>query len=369
MSSIKKKKDSERRQTVFVGLSGGVDSSVAAFMLQKIGFNVVGVYIRGYNIDGCSELDAESARRAAGHLGIPFYVWDMEEEYKKAVVDYMIEGYRNGITPNPDVMCNKEIKFGIFLKRALMMGADFVATGHYVRSVFEDDNKPIRMFRSVDDNKDQSYFLWTLGQKELAKTIFPVGWFDKKAVRHIAKDAGLPNAERKDSQGICFLGKVSMPDFLKRFIEPTPGEIITTSGEVIGEHKGLSFYTIGQRHMGLSGLTWGEKGSGERKPIFVSGKDPEKNLLIVAEGEDDPALFRDSVSLSSVNFISGKSPESRLKVKARVRYRQPLFSATLIREKNNWTLLFDKPVRFVAPGQSAVFYSDEDEMIGGGIIV
>ncbi len=359
----------KRRKTAFVGLSGGVDSSVAALMLLELGFDVVGVYIRGYNIDGCSELDAESARRAAGHLGIPFYVWDMEEEYKKAVVEYMVEGYRNGITPNPDVMCNKEIKFGIFLKRALKMGADFVVTGHYVKSVFDEDNGTVRMFRSVDDDKDQSYFLWTLGQKELLKTIFPVGWFDKKDIRKIAKAAALPNAARKDSQGVCFLGKVSMPDFLRRFIEPTPGEIVTTSGEVIGKHKGLPFYTIGQRHLGLSGLTWGEKGSGERKPIFVAAKDPEKNILIVAEGEDDPALFKDFVSLSSVNFILDRPTDHWVKVKARVRYRQSLFDATLIKEKSGWVLRFDKPVRFVAPGQSAVFYSQEGEVIGGGVIV
>ena len=350
---------------VFVGLSGGVDSSVAALLLKNGGYNVVGVHIRGYNVDGCGDIDAEYARRAAEHLGIPFYVWDMEAAYKRAVVDYLVKSYESGITPNPDVMCNKEIKFGLFMKRALESGADFIATGHYVRGVKEGDSQ--KLFISADTDKDQTYFLWTLKPDQIRRSLFPLGDLKKPAVRALAVEAGLPTAHKKDSQGICFLGDVSMRDFLKNYIPVSPGQIVTTDGKVIGEHEGLAFYTIGQRHLGTRVVTGGS-GSAPTLPRYVVAKDISANSLVVAEGSDNPALFSSEAKLTDVNFTGGKEPVSSMKVLARVRYRQPLFEAELRREDDSWLLVFGKPQKFVAKGQSAVFYSYENELLGGGII-
>lgn len=357
MSDLKKK--------VFVGLSGGVDSSVAALLLLRDGYDVVGIHIRGYNVDGCGDIDAEYARRVAEHLGIPFYVWDMETEYKRAVVEYMVKSYESGITPNPDVMCNKEIKFGLFLRRALESGADFIATGHYVLGLR--DGYSQKLFAAADTSKDQTYFLWTLRPDQINRSLFPLGDLKKNRVRDIAAEAGLPTATKKDSQGICFLGDVSMRDFLKNYISVSPGPIITTSGKVIGEHEGLAFYTIGQRHLGTK-VTTGGSGSTPTLPRYVILKDVAANALIVAEGSDNPILFSSEARLDDVNFTSGKEPVSSLRVFARVRYRQPLFEADLSREDDGWILSFGKPQKFVAKGQSAVFYSYEGELLGGGII-
>ncbi len=363
---------SKNSKIVFVGLSGGVDSSVAALLLKKQGYSVVGVFMRCYNLDGCSERDAEDARRVAGHLGIPFYVWDFEEEYKCRVVEYMVDGYRSGITPNPDVMCNREIKFGIFLQKALAAGVDYVATGHYVRlgkrkkekgKTGETDSLfqfPFSYFLSAarDKNKDQSYFLWTLTQQQLQHCLFPIGDYLKPHVREIARRAGLPTAAKKDSQGICFLGQVTIADFLKQYILEKPGALVTTTGEKIGEHAGAEFYTIGQRH--------GVGAQGRAQPFYVSEKDLKTNTVTVAEGSEHPALYRKEVELVEVNWISKlKSPTSKLSVMARVRYRQPLFEATLTK---NARLIFARPQKFIAPGQSTVFYSQKGEMLGGGII-
>lgn len=367
-------------------MSGGVDSSVAAFLLKKKGYDVVGVFMRCYNIDGCAERDAEDARRVAGHIGIPFYVWDFEEEYKKKVVEYMVDGYRNGITPNPDVMCNKEIKFGLFLAKALAAGADYVATGHYVRLQSAKRKKQsVRLYEAKDRNKDQSYFLWTLTQRQLAHCLFPIGDHVKPDVRKIARKAGLPTAEKKDSQGVCFLGNVSVADFLKQYIPEKPGALVTTSGERIGEHGGAEFYTIGQRHLGvgyrISGAGHREDGAprAARGPFYVASKDAWNNTVVVAEGAENPALYKAVVRLANVHFISDDSRQSRIRtnrgyagvaVYARVRYRQPLFTATLLLDKTGeWDLVFKKPQKFVAPGQSAVIYSKQGEMLGGGIIL
>jgi tRNA-specific 2-thiouridylase len=374
-------------KTVFVGMSGGVDSSVTAFLLKKRGYNVVGVFMRCFNVDGCAERDAEDARRVAEHIGVPFYTWDFEEEYKKRVVEYMVEGYRVGITPNPDVMCNREIKFGLFLEKALAMGADFVSTGHYVRlqrkiqnSKSEIQNKlqqpSYKLFTADDPNKDQSYFLWTLTRKQLARCIFPIGDYEKPKVRELARRAGLPTAEKKDSQGICFLGQVSIEDFLKQYIPERRGEILTTTGIKIGEHRGAQFYTIGQRHIDANfnfpktrdRATGGGDKPAERKPLYVASKNTETNTVVVAEGNDDPALYRKKIELVQVNFISGE--EFIGSVRARVRYRQPLSAAVISKSDNgNYLLSFASPQKFVAEGQSAVFYSKEGEMFGGGVIV
>ncbi|OGZ00893.1 MAG: tRNA 2-thiouridine(34) synthase MnmA [Candidatus Liptonbacteria bacterium RIFCSPLOWO2_01_FULL_45_15] len=408
-----------KRKKVFVGMSGGVDSSVTAFLLKKK-YDVVGVFMSCWTSSNeCeAETDAEDARRVAGKLGIPFYVWDFKEEYKKKVVDYMVEGYRLGLTPNPDVMCNREIKFGLFLEKALSMGADYVATGQYVRLarvkssssykvIKGNDNyskklyKPYELYKlltAADKNKDQSYFLWTLTQKQLKHCLFPIGDYQKSDVRKIAKKAGLPTAEKKDSQGICFIGKVTLADFLKDYIPSKKGEVLNIAGEVIGKHSGAQFYTIGQRHIGMANRrpTQTERGLTQKtnfKPLYVAEKDIRSNTLVVAEGSDNQALFKNEVELTDVNFINPNYSLIRankgIKVFTRVRYRQPLFRATLIiadntqisADKNHKNprasalksasirVVFDKHQGFVAPGQSAVFYTKAREMLGGGIIV
>jgi tRNA-specific 2-thiouridylase len=352
-------------------MSGGVDSSVSAYLLHRQGYQVVGVFLRCFNIDGCAQRDAVDARRVAEQIGIPFYVWDFEDAYKSAVVDYMIAGYRSGITPNPDVMCNREIKFGLFLKKAIALGADFVATGHYARISGAFGHRIISA--GVDTRKDQSYFLWTLTPDQLNHVLFPIGRYEKPTVREIAKKAALVTAEKKDSQGVCFLGSFNMTDFLKQYIPCTPGPIVSVSGEVIGTHDGLSFYTIGQRHLGVDL----KKTSDEHAHTiwYVSGKDIATNSLIVAPGNTHPALFTSSVFLSDLscttsacmNRISTGKP---MAIRARVRYRQPLFSATLSRlSPDRIVVSFATPQRFVAPGQSLVFYSPSTfSLWGGGVI-
>jgi tRNA-uridine 2-sulfurtransferase len=355
---------------VFVGMSGGVDSSVAAYLLKKQGYDVVGVFLRCYNIDGCAERDAEDARRVAEKLNIPFYAWDFEEEYKKKVVDYMVEGYREGITPNPDVMCNREIKFGMFLRRALELGADHVATGHYVRLAKK--GKELFLRTAKDPKKDQSYFLWTLTQEDLKHCLFPIGEYLKPEVRTIARKAKLSTAEKKDSQGICFLGDVSIYEFLKTYLPVRKGEIVTTTGEKIGEHEGMHFYTIGQRH-GLDLKNKQKllkiKGEHATPAHYVTAKDPGANRLVVAEGESNPALFRKDLQIVQLN-LPAKKHSDILSVQARVRYRQPVSEARLEKlENGSWKLAFKKPQKFVAPGQSAVFYDRNGLLLGGGVIV
>ncbi|MCX6788541.1 MAG: tRNA 2-thiouridine(34) synthase MnmA [bacterium] len=355
---------SKKKKSVFVGMSGGVDSSVAAFLLKKSGYDVTGVFIKCYNIDGCAERDAEDARRVAEHIGIPFYVFDFEKEYKKKVVDYMIEGYRTGLTPNPDVMCNREIKFGLFLKRALSLGADFVATGHYVELV---SGKAPHLKIAKDTNKDQSYFLWTLTPNELKHCIFPLGKIKKPEVRIIAKKAGLSTAEKKDSQGICFLGMFDVKDFLKQKIKTKNGYVLGTDGEMMGEHEGAALYTIGQRH----GFTLSAKKGSETKPHYVVSKDVKKNIIVVAEGSENPSLFRKELELSGVNIVIPFTKKAS--VMARVRYRQPISPAILenigTKSKPRYKLSFKKSQKFVASGQSAVFYKGGGGLVGGGIIV
>ena len=384
MQRIKKKK-------VFVAMSGGVDSSVAALLLKKQGYEVTGVFMRCYNLDGCFERDAADARRVAHHLDIPFYVWDFEKEYKKRVVEYMISGYKSGITPNPDVMCNKQIKFGLFLEKALALGADYIATGHYVRLRRTiTDNKQLtinknkknssqmlnvkcQMFTAKDGNKDQSYFLWILTQEQLKYCLFPIGDYLKGEVREIARKAGLPTAEKKDSQGICFLGKISLADFLKNYIPEERGAVLTTAGEKIGEHSGVWYHTIGQRHIAIANRRGQLANS---KPLYVVEKNVETNTLVVAEGDKNPVFSKKEIELRDVNFIN---PQLEIPMLARVRYRQPLTNAKLYKpssraraeglEANSYKLVPNESIKFVAPGQSAVFYSKQGELIGGGIIL
>ncbi len=396
---LSKRKNLDKKARVFVAMSGGVDSSVAAWLLQKQGYDVIGVFMKcvgpstGFGVD-CAESDAEDARRVAEKLSIPFYVWDFEEEYKRRVMDYMIDGYRQGLTPNPDVMCNREIKFGLFLERALEMGADYVATGHYVRKLcfartgvaptpavgarlhlgsaarlrrdqarrtsdsFSQNKVSFGLGIARDLNKDQSYFLWTLNQEQLKPCLFPIGDYLKSEVREIARQAGLPTADKKDSQGICFLGKVTLDEFLKQYIPARRGAVLTTTGQEIGEHQGAQFYTIGQRHISIANRQGQIANS---QPLYVAEKDVAANMLVVAEGEDNPMLYKEEVELKDVNFISPEHSNIlqnvRMSVSARVRYRQPLVPAILYKLKaKSYKLVFDQPVKFVAPGQSAVFY-------------
>lgn len=415
ISKSNKKACPERRRRVYVGMSGGVDSSVAAYLLKEQNYDVVGVYLlcfsgpaKEQSSHGASDeevcsakKDMEDARAVAFKLGIPFYVWNLEKEYKEKVIDYMVEGYRSGITPNPDVMCNREIKFGIFLSRALAMGADFVATGHYVRLQRTTiDNKQFtidqeikssqlsavscQLFSARDAQKDQSYFLWTLAQDQLKHCLFPIGDYLKSDVREIARGAGLITADKKDSQGVCFVGKIKLGEFLSSAISSRRGEILTASGEKIGEHNGAEFYTIGQRHLGVSNMEYGNMNKGkDTKPHYVVSKDIKNNVVTVVDGADAPELFRNEVHLSNVNFISPNqipnftfSAQSRsasggqIPVLARVRYRQPLSKAVLTKgEGDKYKLAFDTPQKFVAEGQSSVFYSEKGEMLGGGVIL
>jgi len=342
-----------RGKKVFVGMSGGVDSSVAAALLKKAGFHVVGVYMKCWSAElspSCTATDDERmARLAASHLGIPFYAWNFIDEYKKRVVDYMIEGYRNGITPNPDMMCNKEIKFGLFFDKAMALGADYVATGHYSR--IKDD----KIYAGKDTNKDQSYFLAFIKSEVLNRVLFPIGNYIKPEVREMARKFGLPNAERKDSQGICFVGEVNVVDFLKQYIKQKQGEIVDTQGRVLGTHEGVMYYTIGQRQgIGLA-----------RGPWYVVSKDLKNNRLVVSKDEGD--LIKTEAVVRNVNWLS-RADTFPVDLTVRLRYRHEGAKAK-VEDMGNWTyrLQFTTPQRAVTPGQFAVFYFGE-ELLGGGVI-
>ena len=357
---------SRQQKKVFVAMSGGVDSSVAALLLKQKGYNVVGVYMKGWSLTDCAERDARDARRVAGVLNIPFYVFNFENEFKKEVVDYMVNEYAAGRTPNPDVMCNREIKFGLFLNKALTLDADYIATGHYVKI------KNNKLLIAKDLNKDQSYFLWTITQNKLKHCLFPIGEYTKPEVRFIAKKYNLPTAEKPDSQGVCFVGEIDVAEFLKEKLGKNPGPIKTISGKTIGTHDGAIFYTIGQRKgIGIKGSLPGEQG----KVYYVAAKDVYTNTLWVSEG-DSKNLFAKELSVKNINWIYGNPPISGPKLPlncfARIRYRQPLQKAKLFEIKNfrlRLRVIFNNPQRAITPGQSAVFYTKAGEMLGGGICI
>jgi tRNA-specific 2-thiouridylase len=334
---------------ISVLLSGGVDSSVSALLLKKRGYELVGIHLHCF--DFCNPQDAEDARKVAEILNIPFYVFDLTEEFEDKVINYMIRTYEQGLTPNPDVYCNQFIKFGVFFDKALNLGYDFVASGHYAKT--QDGH----LFTSKDREKDQTYFLWKVEKEKFSKIIFPVGDFLKSEVREIAKKYNLPNAEKKESMGICFVGQVKLREFLSQYLKPKEGKIIDTQGRILGTHPGYFYFTEGQRH-GLNIKVGGG-------PYYVAQKIPEENLIIVAK-EDDPLLYTQKIEITEVNILEEKILNKEEIVEVRFRHRQPLVKAKVNIEKSEVEFL--EPQKMVAPGQSIVFYKDE-LVLGGGIIL
>lgn len=396
-------------QRVVVGLSGGVDSSVTAHLLQEQGYEVIGMFMRNWHDESvtinneCPWIDdSNDAMLVAEHLGIPFQVLDLSADYKQRIVDYMFAEYQAGRTPNPDVLCNREIKFDIFLEAALKLGADFVATGHYCRRAIsrdENGNEVYRLLAGKDSNKDQSYFLCQLTQGQLSKALFPIGELTKPEVREIAREIGLPTAEKKDSQGLCFIGKVKLPVFLQQQLAPKRGRIIEIPrdagifdqvlvpsssarnggmrpvrfepyvftpdmGEEVGEHSGAHYFTIGQR----KGLQVG----GKALPLFVIATDVRKNIVYVGQGDDHPGLYRGGLLIqdSDVHWIRADLKmaigEER-RYRARIRYRQPLEDCTLIKEEDSLRIIFDRDQRGIAEGQFVAWY-DGEELMGSGVM-
>lgn len=389
------------KKRVVVGLSGGVDSSVAAYLLKEQGYEVIGMFMKNWHDDSvtisneCPWLDdSNDAMIVAQHLGIPFQAIDLSKEYKERIVDYMFAEYQAGRTPNPDVLCNREIKFDIFLKAALKLGADYVATGHYARrnEIEVNGKKVYQLLAGKDPNKDQSYFLCQLTQEQLSKALFPIGELLKPEVREIAAKVGLATANKKDSQGLCFVGKVHLPDFLQQRLQSKKGKAIVipetakpysngqsmddlisitkpyvyqqSEGFVVGEHNGAHFYTIGQR----KGLNIG----GQPKPLFVIGTDTEHNILYMGMGEDHPGLYRKGLFVPNEDEhwiredLKLQLGESKT-YKARIRYRQPLEPCTLHKKEEGLYIIFERPQKAITPGQFAAWYED-DELIGSGVI-
>ena len=391
---------------VIVGLSGGVDSSVSALLLKEQGYEVIGLFMKNWHDESltisndCPWLeDSNDAMLVANKLNIPFQTIDLSKEYQTRIINYMFDEYKMGKTPNPDILCNREIKFDIFLKLALNLGADYVATGHYcqVESFNKNNKKIFRLLSGEDHLKDQSYFLCQLTQKQLSKVIFPIGKLTKKEVREIAKKNDLITAEKKDSQGLCFVGKVKLPDFLKQKLTPKKGKVIKvdnnfisydkeesdfesnksyleflctpknfseTDGKYIGDHNGAFFYTVGQR----KGLDIG----GFKDPLFVIMKDIDKNILYVGMGSDHPALFKKALFISKkdIHWVRNDltiQPNQSMEVYFRVRYRQPLEKGKIFMYSNGLFILFDRPISSIASGQFASWYI-ENELIGSGVI-
>lgn len=349
------------KKKVFIGMSGGVDSSVSAALLKKAGYDVTGVFIKVWQPDWITctwKEDRLDAMRVAAQLEIPFVTLDLEKEYKEEVVDYMIREYKLGRTPNPDVMCNRYVKFGGFFSWAMKQGAEFVATGHYAQVI--KNNKGLYELHAGDDvNKDQSYFLWTLTQEQLSKTLFPVGNIEKPEVRKIARKFKLVTVDKKDSQGLCFIGKIDVKEFLLHYIDLKKGDVLSGEGDVIGEHDGAFFYTIGERH----GFTITKKTPND-EPYYVISKNIDSNTITVSykiEGNLPNALA--GVSLRDINWNQGKIPEGD-NLYARSRYRESLQRVVKINEN---FVIFQNPQSTLSPGQSLVVY-DGPICLGGGII-
>jgi len=400
---------SNKNKKIFVAMSGGVDSSVSAFLLKEKGYDIIGVFIKVWHPEFAEcdwKKERDDAMRICAQLNIPFLTFDFEKEYKKEVADYMIEEYKNGRTPNPDVMCNKNIKFGAFLNKAQEMGADMIATGHYARlkttqihpvksseaspptaefnrasadsprhggastqihpakGGVNADNSVYKLCAGVDKEKDQSYFLWTLNQEQLKYTFFPVGDLEKSEVRKIAKENNLVTAEKKDSQGVCFIGKIQMKEFLKNFVKEKKGNVLNEKEEVIGYHEGAFFYTIGQRH----GFVITKK-KPDQKPYYIISKNIDDNTLVVREGDEKESSLYNSnkMEIQNINWISGEKSSENKKYLGRIRYRQPLQSCFVQYEDKKTFIIFEEKQKAVALGQSIVLY-DGEECLGGGVI-
>ncbi|MBR1408967.1 MAG: tRNA 2-thiouridine(34) synthase MnmA [Clostridia bacterium] len=350
---------------IVVGLSGGVDSSVAALLLKRAGHEVIGVFMKNWeekdeNGVCTSEADWADVRSVCEKIDIPYYAVNFAKEYYDRVFSYFLEEYRRGRTPNPDVLCNREIKFRSFLDFAMKLGADALATGHFCR-LGEDAQGRKTLLRGVDPAKDQSYFLYMLGQQALSRAQFPVGGMTKGEVRRIAQEAGLVTSGKKDSTGVCFIGERRFKPFLQQFLPAQPGEMQTPEGRVVGRHDGLMYYTLGQRR----GLGIGGSGTGER--WFVLGKDLERNVLIVAQGGDHPLLYSKTAKGSGLTWIAGEAPQNRFECTCKYRYRQPDQPVTVeICEDGTVLVTSKEPQRAVTPGQSMVFY-DGERCLGGAV--
>lgn len=348
---------------VVVGMSGGVDSSVAAMLLKEQGYDVIGIFMK--NWDDTDEFgvctateDYEDVIRVCNQLGIPYYAVNFEKQYWDKVFTYFLDEYKTGRTPNPDVICNKEIKFKAFLDHAMSLGADYVATGHYAR-VVRNDGK-VHMLRGKDENKDQTYFLNQLTEEQLNKVLFPLGDMEKSKVRELAAGANLATASKKDSTGICFIGERNFKEFLGGYLPAQKGNMETIDGKVVGHHDGLMYYTIGQRR----GLGIG----GDGDPWFVIGKDMERNVLYVGQGFHHEMLYSDSIIASNVSWIFNENIPETFECTAKFRYRQPDNKVTIERlDDSKVKVIFHEPIRAIAPGQAVVFYQGE-ECLGGGII-
>lgn len=356
---IKEPKDTK----VVIGMSGGVDSSVAALLLKQQGYQVIGLFMKNWDEteeDGtCTAVDDyEDVRRVCDKIGIPYYTVNFVKEYWDRVFEYFLSEYKRGRTPNPDVMCNKEIKFKAFLEFAMKIGADYIAMGHYARVDYIDGE--YKLLRGVDNNKDQSYFLCELNQSQLSKSMFPIGHLEKPKVRELALEAGLATAKKKDSTGVCFIGERNFRSFLNNYLPAKPGPIMTLDGQVKGEHYGLMHYTLGQR----KGLGIG----GQGEPWFVVSKDLKKNILYVVQGEKNPALYSYGLKATDVNWISDKEKPKEFLCTAKFRYRQPDQGVKVyIKEDNSLIVEFLEPQKAITPGQAVVFYQG-DECLGGAII-
>jgi tRNA-specific 2-thiouridylase len=356
-----------KAQPVIVGMSGGVDSSVAALLMQQQGFQVEGVFMKNWEGDDkddrcAAEVDFTDAKSVSHSLNIPLHGVNFSDQYWDHVFEYFLEEYRAGRTPNPDILCNREIKFKAFLDYALSHGAEYIVTGHYARIAKVKDQ--YQLLRGKDNNKDQSYFLYTLGQEQLSKSLFPVGELDKSKVRQIAKENNLITYNKKDSTGICFIGERDFKAFLKQYIPAQPGDIKTKDGDVIGKHDGLMYYTLGQRQgLGIGGI----KGY-EGAVWYVADKDLETNTLIVVTAHDDPLLYSQSLVASNLHWVSGEAPPLPYICTAKTRYRQDDSACTITDiTTDKISVKFDEPQWAVTPGQSVVFYQDE-VCLGGGII-
>ncbi|MDF1528788.1 MAG: tRNA 2-thiouridine(34) synthase MnmA [Sedimenticola sp.] len=357
----------QKGKKIIVGMSGGVDSSVAALLLIEQGYQVEGLFMKNWEEDDTQEycsatVDLADAQSVADQLGIQLHTVNFSGEYWDNVFQYFLAEYQAGRTPNPDVLCNREIKFKAFLDYALHLGADGIATGHYAALKKQDDQ--LQMIRAKDENKDQTYFLYMLGQAQLRKSQFPLGELEKSEVRLLAEKAGLPNHKKKDSTGICFIGERKFTEFLSRYLPANPGVMETPEGETIGEHQGLMYYTLGQR----KGLGIGGRAESEANPWFVVEKDLNRNRLIVAQGHNHPLLLKQGLDASQLHWVAGSAPEMPLECLARIRHRQPLQKCHIAALENGHVQVhFEQKQRAVTPGQSIVFYQDRF-CLGGGII-